>query len=146
MSYKNDEDRRAYDREWRKKKRREQPEAVRAAERLRHKNRSPETLEQRRVVHNEWRKKDPKKARGRQLKSRYGITLADHDKMLEEQNGMCALCGKPPYSSRSLSVDHDHATGAIRGLVHQKCNTVIGLAQDSIEYLEKAISYLRKVR
>lgn len=47
------------------------------------------------------------------LKRRYGITSEDADRMFAEQNGLCAICRERPAEH----VDHDHATGAVRGLL-----------------------------
>lgn len=54
--------------------------------------------------------------RAARLKSAYGLTLGDYDKMLSEQSGVCAVCASPP-SGRPLHVDHDHTDGRIRGLL-----------------------------
>jgi hypothetical protein len=41
--------------------------------------------------------------------------------MLAAQGGGCAICGAPP-KTRRLHVDHDHKTGAVRGLLCYRCN------------------------
>ena len=51
------------------------------------------------------------------LKRKYGLTLEEYDAMLEAQGGVCAICGEPRPEERTLHVDHDHETGAIRGLL-----------------------------
>jgi len=61
--------------------------------------------------------------RGLHLKNTYGITAEDYNAMMERQGGVCAICGAPPSETRSLNVDHDHETGAIRGLLCTLCNT-----------------------
>lgn len=83
-----------------------------------------------------------KKAHLRTLK-RYGITAEDYDHMFAEQNGLCAICGRP--DSRALSVDHDHETGKVRGLLCSKCNFLLGYADDDPEILTRAIEYLAEV-
>jgi hypothetical protein len=55
----------------------------------------------------------------------------------------CAICGKPPSSSRALSLDHCHNTGIIRGLLCDPCNRGLGLFQDSVSHLNNAIGYLQ---
>jgi hypothetical protein len=50
-----------------------------------------------------------------------GITDADYAAMLARQYGGCAICGRPP-KTRRLHVDHDHRTGAVRGLLCHRCN------------------------
>ncbi len=76
------------------------------------------------------------------LKNNYDITLADYDRMFEEQDGNCAICGLPELMRR-LSVDHDHTTGEVRGLLCSKCNFMLGNANDDLVILEKAVSYLK---
>ena len=70
-----------------------------------------------------------------------GITKQEYTAILEKQNGVCAICSN--VCSKSLAVDHDHATGVIRGLLCNKCNRGIGYLQDSPEILQKALNYLK---
>ncbi len=58
------------------------------------------------------------------------------------QGDVCAICGEAP-SIRDLSIDHNHITGEIRGALCSRCNTAIGLFQDKIDLLNKAIDYLQ---
>ena len=60
--------------------------------------------------------------------------------MLERQGGRCLVCGATP--SKPLHVDHDHETGAVRGLLCGFCNSVLGLALESPEILRRAQIYL----
>lgn len=59
------------------------------------------------------------------LRRKFGITPEDYATMLEAQGGVCLICQAPPKKHR-LAVDHDHATGAIRGLLCSKCNSALG--------------------
>lgn len=77
------------------------------------------------------------------LKTKYNITLEQYDEMFEKQNGNCAICGLPELMKR-LSVDHDHETGEVRGLLCQSCNGLLGLAKDNQEILFDSINYLDK--
>lgn len=72
----------------------------------------------------------------------YGMPAAEQEAMLERQGGRCALCGDPP-GRRRLSVDHDHATGLVRGMLCHRCNTALGNLKDSPELCERAAAYLR---
>jgi len=65
---------------------------------------------------------------------------------MESQESRCAICktDKPSTPYGIFYVDHDHKTGAIRGLLCHKCNTGIGLLNDEISILESAILYLQK--
>lgn len=79
------------------------------------------------------------------LEQTYGIDLIDFYRLLVEQGGGCALCGKAhaffPRGHRLL-VDHCHATHRIRGLLCQKCNTGLGKLGDDIPGLRRALIYL----
>lgn len=79
--------------------------------------------------------------RNSNLRRLYGISLSEYEQMLEDQGGVCALCGEPPRRE-NLSVDHDHATGRIRGLVHKHCNNVIASVEGDLH--DKALAYLER--
>jgi len=72
---------------------------------------------------------------------RYGITPEDYDRLLEEQQGQCAICGTPA-GNRRLAVDHHHGTGKVRALLCSDCNTALGLFQESPFRLRQALTYL----
>jgi hypothetical protein len=73
------------------------------------------------------------------------MTVARYDKMLDEQDGCCAIC-KTHHSelSRKLSVDHDHVTGVVRSLLCDNCNRAIGYLKESVTIMQSAINYLNK--
>lgn len=58
----------------------------------------------------------------------------------------CDICGCLPKSTKRHSIDHDHQTGKIRGLLCDDCNTGLGKFKDDVGYLEDAINYLRKYK
>lgn len=65
--------------------------------------------------------------REKQYKNRYGITVADYDRMLLAQGGRCAICKTDKSLGRGrFHVDHDHATGRVRGILCHLCNTALG--------------------
>jgi len=70
----------------------------------------------------------------------YGITAEDYDAMFSSQGGTCAICKRS--QTKRLHVDHDHSTGAVRGLLCRACNTAIGMFEDDTERLRNAITYL----
>lgn len=76
------------------------------------------------------------------LKS-YGITIELYNEMLEQQGGVCAICKKNDSRHR-LSVDHDHNTGKVRGLLCHKCNRTLGVFNDNIDLFRSCSSYLMK--
>lgn len=84
-------------------------------------------------------------ARAASLVKKYGITEEQFLQLLEDQNGECAICGTPNglvTRKAKLAIDHNHATGEIRGLLCMSCNTALGNLQDSPELLMKAHAYL----
>lgn len=94
-----------------------------------------------------WFKANPEKVRGYRLKQLYGLSQAQYDEMLERQGGVCAICGKPEArvqggKVKALAVDHDHATEAVRGLLCDLCNRVLGLFEDDPDRFYAAASYL----
>jgi len=80
------------------------------------------------------------------LKSAYGITLVDYERMYKRQRGVCAICGRPPKKGKLLFVDHEHKTNKVRGLLCHDCNIMIGNAGDSVTILALGISYLEEYK
>jgi hypothetical protein len=80
-------------------------------------------------------------ARTYNLRSRYGIEMAEYDGILLAQGGRCAICNKKS-EGRSLVVDHNHETGQVRGLLCHHCNTALGLFRDDPINLSRAADYL----
>lgn len=98
-----------------------------------------------------WVKLNPDRKRNNDLKSLFGITLEDYNRMLKEQKCVCAICGKEETEvdkrinkKRNLAVDHDHQTEKVRGLLCGKCNKMLGLVNDNPKILLNAINYLKK--
>jgi hypothetical protein len=78
------------------------------------------------------------------LKRKYGLTLEQYDAMLEAQGGVCAICRQPRPEERTLHVDHDHTTGAVRGLLCFTCNNALGDFRDSADLFHAAAAYLER--
>jgi hypothetical protein len=83
------------------------------------------------------------------LQNKFGLTLGEYGQMLVAQNGKCAICAGEEKSTRNgkvkaLCVDHDHATGNVRGLLCSECNQMIGKAKDDRDILLAAVKYLDK--
>lgn len=83
------------------------------------------------------------------LQRNFGISLEDYNTLMEAQNGACAICSKLNGSdkhngerTKQLSVDHDHSTGAVRGLLCNDCNRAIGQLKEDPELLRRAADYL----
>lgn len=77
------------------------------------------------------------------VRDRYGLKDGEYERLLEEQGGVCAICGKPPRKER-LAVDHDHVTKRVRGLLHRRCNAAIGMLHDDPRLLRAALAYLER--
>jgi len=94
------------------------------------------------------RKNNRKRFKSYELKKSFGITLEDYENLLKNQNGVCAICGNPETATtnggelRKLSVDHDHETGEVRGLLCTNCNNGLGRFKDSPDLFQKALNYL----
>ena len=69
---------------------------------------------------------------------RYKITTEDYNNFYKNQNGRCAICRE----KTPLVIDHNHKTGKVRGLLCYKCNSGIGLLQDKVINLVRAVDYL----
>jgi len=85
------------------------------------------------------------------LKIRYSLTPDKYYDMLNNQNGLCAICKKPEKikkkkskTTMNLSIDHCHKTNMIRSLLCGNCNKLIGLAYESAYILRNAALYLEK--
>jgi hypothetical protein len=77
------------------------------------------------------------------LRRKYGISMEEYDRILFAQKEKCAICRRRPEKERRLAVDHDHATGKVRGLLCGKCNMGLGYFDDTAERLDAAAAYLR---
>lgn len=71
--------------------------------------------------------KTKEKARAKRLMDNYKLTIEQYDKILAYQGGVCYACHQAePVKGRRLSVDHDHTTGEVRGLLCSRCNPILG--------------------
>lgn len=90
-----------------------------------------------------------RKRRNSVLKTKYGITIDQYESLLAQGDGACWICARPETIKRpnvkypdSLSVDHSHASGLIRGLLCRNCNWGIDAFKDDAERIEQALQYL----
>jgi hypothetical protein len=70
----------------------------------------------------------------------YGLTPDAHRALLDSQGGLCAICQERPAEH----VDHDHMTGAVRGVLCFPCNAALGQLQDRVDLMRTAIDYLER--
>ena len=81
------------------------------------------------------------RGRGYWLKINYGLSIEEYDQMFKEQNGRCKICGRHRTEQKNeLSVDHNHITGQVRGLLCARCNVGLGFFENHtdeiLKYLE----------
>ena len=105
------------------------------------------TQEGRKAYQNAYRAMTPDQQKARGLRDSFDLSLDEYRKMLEAQDGKCAICSQPETHKRNgklkaLAVDHNHKTGAIRGLLCSDCNTGIGKLKDDPKVLRLAAQYL----
>jgi hypothetical protein len=95
----------------------------------------------------EWIIKNPEKNK-EYVKRRNAKTSQNrYQAALGQKPECCEICGKyipPKNNRRQMFVDHDHDTGAIRGLLCPQCNSLLGLSLDSQTRLQQAIDYLNR--
>ena len=70
----------------------------------------------------------------------YGLTPEAHAALVDSQGGLCAICHERPAEH----VDHDHLTGAVRGVLCFPCNAALGQLKDRVDLLRNAIDYLER--
>jgi hypothetical protein len=94
-----------------------------------------------------WRKRNPEWQFGYRLRV-YGMTIEDYNKLLAEQQGVCAICQRPETQldrarkPRRLTVDHDHVHNKVRGLLCNRCNAGLGFLEDDPVRIQAAQDYL----
>lgn len=79
------------------------------------------------------------------LQKKYGMTPADLDALLLQQQNKCIICEREflrTTAKNKPKVDHDHITGKVRGVLCDDCNRTLGYVQDNPSILRKMIAYL----
>ena len=142
----NREKKRAYSKKWRDKNKKHAAALRRAwkvqnaskiqAYRIKYRQLHPEE-------HRVWARaqyaKEPKKYRLRQRLAKYGLTRVQYEEMQTAQGHKCLIC---QTTTDNLHLDHNHATGKVRGLLCNLCNLGLGLFKDDKIRLAQAIAYL----
>ncbi len=111
-------------------------------EKLRDRQSDPEFRAKQRARHERWRQAHPRAEHQRHIRKLYGLTLAEYDILVLNQEGRCAICEE---ASPRLDVDHCHRTGAVRSLLCHLCNRGLGLFRDDPQLLIRAVEYLSNV-
>lgn len=107
----------------------------------------PKWYAERRAKARRWLRDNPEKfevqKRRAFLRQAHGLTFEAYAAMMTAQNNRCGICGtKRKPGDRYLHVDHDHQTGALRGLLCDKCNSGLGHLGDNIAGIRRALAYL----
>lgn len=91
------------------------------------------------------REKTNKLRKRNYLKASYGLTIADYQRLLEDQDYRCKICLIEFGETRKTApcVDHCHQTGKVRGLLCTQCNVALGMMKDDPDVLRRAIEYLK---
>lgn len=94
------------------------------------------------IHYQEWYGRNLDKIYARNIKQKYNLSIRQYKAMFEDQDGKCWICRKPPIRRR-LSVDHDHKTGKVRGLLCDFCNYFfLGKTHSTSEILRRAADYI----
>lgn len=84
--------------------------------------------------------------RAAHFRVKYGITLEQFDELLASQGGCCAICETTSPVAPGWVLDHDHSTGALRGVLCSPCNKGLGCFEDQGHRLHAAERYLQRHR
>ena len=87
------------------------------------------------------------RVRERNIRNTYSISLDELRELMDKQKGCCDICGDSlahPDSVNSYSIDHNHSSGKVRGLLCCHCNSAIGYVREDEKIIENLVKYLRK--
>jgi hypothetical protein len=80
------------------------------------------------------------------MRAKYGISVAEYEHLLNEQQGVCAICrtNETHLKKGKFCIDHDHTTGVIRAVLCYACNVGLGAFRDCPITLRAAADYLER--
>jgi hypothetical protein len=105
-------------------------------------------------ISNEKRRDYIRKRQRRQQILSYNISVEKYEEILKNQNNCCPICKNSLNQEKKYpSIDHDHSCcegkkscgKCVRGVICNRCNTMLGMAKDDTIVLENAIKYLKGV-
>jgi hypothetical protein len=99
--------------------------------------------EKQKKAHADWMLRNPGKNTQYHRKWKYGLSSEDFERIKSSQGGACAICFTS-FGSRVPRVDHDHDTGAVRGLLCAGCNTGLGVLERPRIWRLCAEAYIKK--
>ncbi len=77
------------------------------------------------------------------LREKYGITITDKKRIIEEQGGRCAIRGCNATIDALSALDHCHESGQVRSVLCQKCNSALGLLDENLARMQGLLDYAR---
>jgi hypothetical protein len=98
-----------------------------------------------------WNKMTREERREYHLQSKFKMSTKEFNELVISQKNVCAICGCSETAKdkigriKPLSVDHDHKTGKIRGLLCINCNTGIGVFKEDKQIMMSAIKYMENI-
>ncbi len=107
-----------------------------------------ENAEHRKAYARKFKSENPDYYKNKHLEGTYGIGIDEYNRMYHNQHGRCAVCGKHAEEThrKRLFVDHSHATGKVRALLCQQCNTALGMVNEDTDVLLALVGYLNEHR
>lgn len=89
-----------------------------------------------------WSARNKEKIRDNRRKNIFKITPEEFNSRIEAQEGKCLICYSVFSTIKKPVIDHNHSNNKIRGILCNSCNYSLGIFQDSIPRLQRAILYL----
>lgn len=118
--------------------------AHREERRAKHKIWSATHRGERNSYHKAWAKAHLEESRIRTRMYKYGISHSEFCALLNKQGGVCAICRRIGWNGRGPHIDHNHATGKIRGIICSSCNTGLGYIKDNPNIARAMADYLEE--
>jgi len=109
----------------------------------REKYRSKSSVERSKIYRSRVAGRSFEELKDERLRYRFGISIEDFNRMLEEQGHKCYICEKP-ISGKEVKVDHCHKTKRVRKLLCHGCNTSLGHMRDDPRVFERCVNYLKE--
>ncbi len=78
-----------------------------------------------------------------QLQRIYGLSKEQYESMVANQP-LCPVCNEPFTNEAPSVIDHNHATGKVRALLHDNCNFMVGYIENHGKNLSNVLEYLKK--
>lgn len=103
----------------------------------------PEVREKSKEASRRWKLKNLDKIKNQVLETKYKISLEEYNKLLKLQLNGCAICKLSCSTGDKLSVDHNHETGKIRGLLCKSCNLALGNLKEDEDLIWNLLDYLK---